>query len=108
VLPKQHGSAFIRSSEVNWKMKLATLCYLRRNGHTLMLHRNKKENDMHVGKWNGLGGKLENGESPEECAVREIREESGYVAKNPIFRGVITFPRFSNKVICNGSQMMKS
>jgi len=61
-----------------------------------MLHRNKKENDMHVGKWNGLGGKLENGESPEECAIREIREESGYIAKNPIFRGMITFPKFSD------------
>jgi 8-oxo-dGTP diphosphatase len=78
------------------KMKLATLCYLRRNGQTLMLHRNKNENDMHLGKWNGLGGKLENGESPEECAIREIREESGYIAKNPTFRGMITFPKFSN------------
>lgn len=77
-------------------MKLATLCYLRRDGKTLMLHRNKKENDMHIGKWNGLGGKLEDGESPEECAIREIREESGYIAKNPIFRGMITFPGFSN------------
>ncbi len=39
-------------------MKLATLCYLRRDNHTLMLHRVKKENDMHAGKWNGLGGKM--------------------------------------------------
>ena len=77
-------------------MKLATLCYLRRDGETLMLHRNKNENDMHLGKWNGLGGKLENGESPEECAIREIREESGFDAKKPIFRGIITFPGFSN------------
>jgi len=77
-------------------MKLATLCYVRRNGHTLMVHRVKKANDMHAGKWNGLGGKLEPGETPEECAVREIREESGLHVRNPRLRGVLTFPEFSN------------
>ena len=46
-------------------MKLATLCYIRNDDHTLMIHRVKKENDMHAGKWNGLGGKLESGETPE-------------------------------------------
>ena len=50
--------------------KLATLCYLRDGEKTLMLHRNKKVNDMHEGKWNGLGGKVEEGESPEVCAMR--------------------------------------
>lgn len=76
-------------------MKLATLCYLRKNNQTLMLHRVKKENDMHKGKWNGLGGKLESGESPEECAVREVKEESGLDVRNPRLKGVLTFPAFS-------------
>ena len=77
-------------------MRLATLCYLRRNGKTLMVHRIKKKNDMHAGKWNGLGGKLEPGETPEECAVREIMEESGLRVFNPVLKGVLTFPAFSN------------
>lgn len=75
-------------------MKLATLCYVQRNGQTLMVHRVKKQNDMHQGKWNGLGGKLEPGESPEECAIREVREESGLNCRNPRLRGMITFPAF--------------
>ena len=59
-----------------------------------MIHRVKKENDMHAGKWNGLGGKLEPGETPEECAIREIREESGLVVSNPLLKGFLTFPMF--------------
>jgi 8-oxo-dGTP diphosphatase len=59
-----------------------------------MLHRIKKENDMHKGKWNGLGGKLENGESPEECVIREVKEESGLEIKNPKLKGILTFPAF--------------
>ncbi|HMX95423.1 MAG TPA: NUDIX domain-containing protein, partial [Elusimicrobiota bacterium] len=58
-------------------MKLATLCYVRRRGRTLMMHRVKMKNDLHAGKWNGLGGKFLPGESPEECVIREVREESG-------------------------------
>lgn len=77
-------------------MKLATLCYLRKNSHTLMIHRIKKENDMHAGKWNGLGGKLEPGETPEECARREIWEEAGLLVKSLHLKGLITFPGFSN------------
>lgn len=76
-------------------MKLATLCYLKKDGKTLMLHRVKKENDMHEGKYNGLGGKFEEGETPEECAIREIYEEAGLRVKNPKLKGVITFPKFS-------------
>ena len=80
-------------------MKLATLCYVRDgvgpSGRTLMLHRIKKANDMHAGKWNGLGGKVEGGESPEECAIREVWEESGLRMVDPVLRGVITFPQFS-------------
>lgn len=75
-------------------MKLATLCYLKHNGSTLMLHRIKKKNDMHEGKWNGLGGKLENGESPEECVIREVKEESGLEIIDPKLHGFITFPAF--------------
>jgi len=59
-----------------------------------MLYRNKKENDYHEGKWNGLGGKFELGESPEECAVREVNEECGLTVANPIMKGFITFPLF--------------
>ncbi len=77
-------------------MKLATLCYLRRDGQTLMIHRIKKANDMHEGKWNGLGGKLDPGESPEECALREIFEESGLRVRNPQLKGFLTFPLFAN------------
>jgi 8-oxo-dGTP diphosphatase len=77
-------------------MKLATLCYLKKNGKTLMLHRVKKANDIHEGKWNGLGGKFEPGETPEECVIREIREECGLEIKRPELGGVLTFPCFAN------------
>lgn len=77
-------------------MKLATLCYVRHNGKTLMLHRIKKANDMHAGKWNGLGGKLLPGETPEQCAIREVQEESGLTLIDPVLRGIITFPGFNN------------
>lgn len=78
-------------------MKLATLCYVRRNNQTLMIHRIKKANDMHQGKWNGLGGKLEPGETPEECARREIYEESGLRVRRLEWKGILTFPAFSNE-----------
>jgi 8-oxo-dGTP diphosphatase len=76
-------------------MKFATLCYVRQDNKTLMVHRIKKENDMHQGKWNGLGGKLEPGETPEECAIREIREESGLEVKHMVLKGLLTFPLFA-------------
>jgi len=77
-------------------MKLATLCYVRQEGQTLMLHRVKKANDMHQGKWNGLGGKLFPGESPEECARREIYEESGLSVCHLQLKGILTFPAFDD------------
>jgi len=77
-------------------MKLATLCYLKMDGKTLMIHRIKKENDMHQGKWNGLGGKMEPGETPEECAIREVREESGLSIVEPTLKGLLTFPKFAD------------
>jgi len=78
-------------------MQLATLCYVIDKDKTLMLFRNKKSNDVHEGKWNGLGGKFEPGETPEECAIREVKEESGLVIKNPLLKGFITFPMFDGK-----------
>jgi len=77
-------------------MKLATLCYVldKKSNSTLMIYRNKKKNDYHLGKWNGLGGKFEPGESPEECAIREIKEESGLKVKSVNMKGFITFPLF--------------
>jgi len=78
-------------------MKLATLCYIKKDGKTLMLYRNKKENDYHEGKWNGIGGKFELGETPEECAVREIKEETGLSVTAPELKGMITFPLFDGK-----------
>jgi 8-oxo-dGTP diphosphatase len=56
-----------------------------------MMHRIKKENDMHEGKWNGLGGKFEPGETPEECVVREVFEETGLTIRSPQFKGRIAF-----------------
>lgn len=76
-------------------MEVATLCYIKRNEQTLMIHRVKRENDMHKGKWNGLGGKVEPGETPEECVIREVKEECGLTVKNPSLRGLLTFPAFN-------------
>jgi 8-oxo-dGTP diphosphatase len=78
-------------------MKLATLCYVRQSGKTLMVHRIKKANDIHQGKWNGLGGKLEAGETPEECARREILEEAGLSVTHLTMKGLLTFPGFANE-----------
>ncbi|MCB0324895.1 MAG: 8-oxo-dGTP diphosphatase [Bdellovibrionales bacterium] len=77
-------------------MKLATLCYVRSNGRTLMLERGKRPGDIHQGKWNGLGGKLDPGETPEECVIREVREESGLTIEEPRLRGILTFPAFKD------------
>ena len=75
-------------------MILATLCYIKRDGCTLMIYRNKKVNDIHEGKWNGLGGKFEAGETPEECIIREVHEESGLAIQNPKLCGLLMFPKF--------------
>lgn len=76
-------------------MEVATLCYIKRDGQTLMIHRVKRENDMHKDKWNGLGGKVEPGETPEECVIREVKEECGLTVKNPLLKGLLTFPAFN-------------
>jgi 8-oxo-dGTP diphosphatase len=75
-------------------MILATLCYIKHGGRTLMVHRNKKPNDIHEGKWNGLGGKVEVGKTPEACIRREVQEEAGYLIQNPRLHGLLTFPNF--------------
>jgi 8-oxo-dGTP diphosphatase len=62
-----------------------------------MLLRNKKPDDIHRGKWNGLGGKLEPGESPEMCVRREVKEEAGIDIDSPKLRGILTFPAFGGR-----------
>lgn len=72
-------------------MILATLCYIEKEDCYLMLHRVKKEVDCNKGKWIGVGGKFEEGESPEECLLREVKEETGLTLTNYRFRGIVTF-----------------
>ena len=71
--------------------KLSTLCYIEKNGQYLMLHRTVKENDVNKDKWIGVGGHFEQGESPEECLLREVKEETGYTLTAWKFRGIVTF-----------------
>ncbi len=72
-------------------MRLTTLCYIRRNGCYLMLHRVKKENDLNHDKWIGVGGKFEGEETPDECVCRETLEETGLTLTSYRLRGIITF-----------------
>lgn len=69
----------------------STLCYLERDGQYLMLHRVKKQNDANHDKWIGVGGKFEEGESPEDCVTREVWEETGLTLTDYAYRGVVTF-----------------
>ena len=68
-----------------------TLCYIEKDGCYLMLHRVKKEHDINKDKWIGVGGKALENESPEECVIREVLEETGLTLLSPRLRGVITF-----------------
>lgn len=68
-----------------------TLCYIERQGQYLMLHRVKKENDINKDKWIGIGGKFEGEESPDECLLREAKEETGLTLTSWQCRGVVTF-----------------
>lgn len=70
---------------------LSTLCYIIQDGRYLMLHRTVKKNDVNKDKWIGVGGHFEEGESPEECLLREVKEETGLTLTSFSFRGIITF-----------------
>lgn len=72
-------------------MKNTTLCYLEKDGKYLMLHRTKKENDLNRDKWIGIGGKFEENESPEDCLLREVREETGLTLTRYRYCGIVTF-----------------
>jgi len=72
-------------------MKETTLCYIEKDNQYLMLYRNKKENDPNEGKWIGVGGKLEKGETPQQCVVREVLEETGLLLTEYQYRGIIHF-----------------
>ena len=72
-------------------MKTTTLCYITRGREVLMLHRTKKEGDMNRDKWLGIGGKLEENESPDDCLCREALEETGLTLTSWRCRGVVTF-----------------
>ena len=73
------------------KIYNSTLCYIERNHQYLMLHRVKKAQDINAGKWIGVGGKFEEGESPEECLLREVFEETGLTLTSYKLRGIVTF-----------------
>ena len=70
---------------------LSTLCYIEKDNKYLMLHRIKKKNDVNEGKWIGVGGHFEADESPEECVLREVKEETGYTLTSYRFCGLVTF-----------------
>ena len=72
-------------------MLQTTLCYIFRGDELLLMHRVKKENDLNRDKWIGLGGKFLEGETPEECLLREVKEESGLTLTSYSYRGVIDF-----------------
>ena len=70
---------------------LSTLCYIEREGSWLMLHRTVKKNDVNKDKWIGVGGHFGADESPEECVLREVKEETGYTLTSYRYRGLVTF-----------------
>ena len=76
-------------------MHNTTLCYITRGDQVLMLHRVKKENDVNRDKWIGIGGKFQGEETPDECLLREVREETGLTLTRWRCRGIVTF-------LCNG------
>ena len=73
------------------KSSNTTLCYIRKNDKFLMLHRISKKNDINKGKWIGVGGHFEEGESPDDCLIREVKEETGYILNSYLLRGIVTF-----------------
>jgi len=82
-------------------MILSTLCYVTRADQVLMLHRVKKKNDVNQDKWIGIGGKFEENESPDECLLREAKEETGLTLTSWQCRGIVTFLN----TVCEGEHM---
>ena len=72
-------------------MKETSLCYIYSGDKMLLLHRNKKENDLNEGLWIGIGGHFEENESPEDCVLREVKEETGLTVTEYRYRGIVTF-----------------
>ncbi len=72
-------------------VSLCTLCYIEKDEKYLMLHRTVKKNDVNKDKWIGVGGHFENQESPEDCLLREVKEETGYTLTSYRYRGIVTF-----------------
>lgn len=72
-------------------VRMSTLCYIEQDGKYLMLHRTVKKQDVNKDKWIGVGGHFEKNESPEECLLREVREETGYTLTSWKYRGIVTF-----------------
>lgn len=86
-------------------MKQTTLCYIEKDDKYLMLHRIKKENDENHDKWIGVGGKFEDGESPEDCMLREVREETGLAVTDWRYCGIVTF--VSDEYECEHMHLFK-
>ncbi len=76
---------------MNKSMQNTSLCYIEKDKKYLRLHRTKKQNDYNHDKWIGIGGKFEEGESPEECILREVKEETGLNLTSLDYRGIVTF-----------------
>lgn len=87
----RHKKENKKKAVMDMRSNLTTLCYIEKDDSYLMLHRVKKENDINRDKWIGVGGHFETGESPEECLLREVREETGLTLTSWKLRGVITF-----------------
>ena len=83
-------------------MQMTTLCYIEKDRCYLMLHRTKKEKDINKGKWIGVGGHAYDGETPEECLLREVKEETGLTLTSYKFRGLIT----GNVCECDEGELM--
>ena len=86
-------------------MTITTLCYIENDGKYLMLHRVKKQNDINKGKWIGVGGHTEDQESPEECLLREVKEETGLTLTSYKFRGLVTFINSGELIECNEGEL---
>lgn len=85
---------------------VTTLCYIEKEERYLMLHRTVKKNDVNQDKWIGVGGHAEPGESPEECLLREVKEETGYTLTQFRFRGLVTFVTETESGVCEAAEYM--